>query len=112
METTNSDAANSVAIDRKCFTPQQRQELLARLKQSRLSQREFAAREHIGLSTLSKWVRQEKQTAIKSGPMKFRELPLPPFGQPWAVEVVSPRNWTLRLAQVPEPMGMQRLVQA
>ena len=112
METTNSDATNGAQTNRKRFTPEQRQRLLTRLRQSQLSQREFAAREQIGLSTLNRWVHQAKQIAIEPGPMRFQELPLPSLGRAWAAEVVSPQNWTLRLAQVPEPLGLQRLVQA
>jgi len=60
---------------RRRWTVKQRQRLLARLHQSQLTQRDFAGRHGVGLSTLSKWLRVESEAA--SPPVKFQEVLLP-----------------------------------
>ena len=48
---------------RRRWTSKQRQRLLARFHQSQLTQRDFATRHGVGLSTLSKWLRVESEAA-------------------------------------------------
>ena len=80
---------------RRRWTTKQRQRLLARFHQSQLTQRDFANRHGVGLSTLSKWLRVESETP--SPAVKFQEVTLPQMPQRFPVEVVSPQGWTVRL---------------
>jgi transposase-like protein len=80
---------------RRRMTPQQRQRLLARFHKGQLTQRDFASRHGVGLSTLSKWLRCEEKTAMP--PVKFQEVTLPHTLLRYAVEVVSPQGWTVWL---------------
>jgi transposase-like protein len=63
------------SVSRIRWTDKQRQRLLARFRQSQLTQRDFAGRHSVGLSTLSKWSRVESESA--SPPMQFQEVTLP-----------------------------------
>ena len=47
-------------LDRRRRTPEQRQRWLARFQQGHLTLRDFATRHGVGLSTLSKWLRLER----------------------------------------------------
>jgi transcriptional regulator with XRE-family HTH domain len=80
---------------RRRWNSKQRQRLLARFHQSQLTQRDFAGRQPVGLSTLRKWVRVETEAAPPS--VKFQEAALPNIPLRYAVEVVSPQGWTARL---------------
>jgi transposase-like protein len=80
---------------RRRWTSKQRQRLLARFHESQLPQRDFAGRNGVGLSTLSKWLRVESETP--SPPMRFQEVTLPNMPLGYAVEVVSPQGWTVWL---------------
>jgi transposase-like protein len=80
---------------RRRWTDKQRRRLLARFHESQLTQRDFAGRHGVGLSTLSKWLRVESETP--SLPVKFQEVKLPKMLLRYAVEVVSPQGWTVRL---------------
>ena len=88
----NSTIAGSV---RRHKTAEQRQQLLVRYHQSQLTQRDFAARHGIGLSTLSKWLRREGEKSLP--PVNFQEVELPNLTPHLAVEVVSPHGWVVRL---------------
>ena len=92
------------------LTPQQRQRLLARYHRSRLSQRDFAAREGVGLSTLVKWLRDECRT--EPAAVAFQEVMVPNTSGRWALEVVSPQGWTVRLAQTSDLPDLARLLAA
>jgi transposase-like protein len=107
METT---AIQTPRSGRRRFTPEQRHELINRYQQSGLTQREFVAREGvISLAALGKWLQQERRRArARVEKPRFQELL---FKQPccgWQLEIVSPQNWTLRLASAP---GEQTLAQ-
>lgn len=84
-------------VRRRRLTGQQRQCLLARYHRSRLGQREFAARHGVGLSTLGKWLEQERAAGQPS--ISFKEVMLPNSPMQWALEIVNPQGWTVRLAQ-------------
>ena len=82
-------------VQRRRLTSPQRQRLLARYHKGQFTQREFAARAGIGLSTLIKWLQQERTTGQPS--VAFQEVVLPGAAGRWALEVVNPQGWTLRL---------------
>ena len=91
-------------------TPKQRQQLLARYHQSQLTQRDFAAHHGIGLSTLGKWLRVEGQATLP--PVKFQEVVLPQTPLGYAVEVVSPQGWIVRLQHRSAVQTLPALLQA
>ena len=74
---------------------EQRQGLLARFHESQLTQSEFATQHGLGLSTLSKWLRLERE--IVPAKVEFQEVRLPSPTSRWPVEVVSPQGWIVRL---------------
>src|ERR1039457_3101006 len=95
---------------RRRRTPQQRQRLVTRFHRSRLTQRDFAARHSIGLSTLNKWLRLERDV----GPAKvsFQEVRLPNPTPRWPIEVVSPQGWIVRLQNSSELQTLPQLLRA
>jgi transposase-like protein len=95
---------------RRRWTDKQRQRLLARFHESQLTQRDFANRHGVGLSTLSKWLRLESETPLP--PVKFQEVTLPNMPLRYAVEVVSPQGWTVRLQNRSEIEALPQLLQA
>ena len=95
---------------RRRLTTVQRQQLLARFHRSQLNQRDFAARHGIGLSTLSKWVRLERDAVPAK--IKFQELRLPNPSPRWPIEVVSPQGWIVRLQNSSEVQTLPQLLQA
>jgi transposase-like protein len=95
---------------RRRWTDKQRQRLLARFHESQLTQRDFAGRRGVGLSTLSKWLRVESEAT--SPPMKFQEVTLPNMPLRYAVEVVSPQGWTVRLQKSSEIETLAQVLQA
>jgi len=86
---------SSKDVVRHRFTPQQRQRVLARFHQSQLTRKEFAARHGVGFSTLSKWLQDERPTGDPA--VSFQEMVVPSTATKWAVEVTSPKGWTIRL---------------
>ena len=82
-------------VVRRRFTPQQRERLLARFHQSQQTVKQFATRHGVGLSTLSKWLQDERRVGKPA--VSFQEVVLPTSATKWAVEVVSPKGWTVRL---------------
>lgn len=97
-------------LARRRLTAQQRERLLARYHRGGFTQREFAAREGIGLSTLVKWLQQECSDGPAS--VKFQEMVLPSTAGGWAVEVVHPRGWIVRLARVDDAQSLSPLLGA
>ncbi len=95
---------------RRRKTTQQRQRLVTRFHQGQLTQRQFAARHGIGLSTLSKWLRRESKQS--SPPVKFQEVALPSVTPRWAVEVASPNGWVVRLQNSAEVQTLPQLLRA
>jgi hypothetical protein len=75
-----------------------------------MTQRDFAVRHGIGLSTLSKWLRVE----VKPKPprVKFQEVVLPNTPMRYAVEVISPQGWTIRLQSSSDVESLPQLLQA
>jgi transposase-like protein len=95
---------------RRRWTVKQRQRLLERFHESQMTQRDFATHHSVGLSTLSKWLRVEAETP--SQPVKFQEVTLPNMPLRYAVEVVSPQGWTVRLQNGSEIETLTQLLQA
>ena len=95
---------------RRRLTSQQRQRLLARFRQSQMTQRDFATRCGFGLSTLSKWLRCEDKTTLP--PLKFQEVTLPHTSMCYAVELISPQGWTVRLQNTFNIDSLAQLLQA
>src|SRR5450432_1382646 len=94
---------------RRRRTPAERQNLLARFHQSQMTQRDFASRHGLGLSTLGKWLHGESQTALP--PLQFQEVVLPHTPLRFAVEVVSPQGWIVRLANSSDVESLPQLLQ-
>jgi transposase-like protein len=95
---------------RRRWTAKQRQRFLARFHQSQLTQRDFATRHGVGLSTLSKWLRVESEAT--SPPVKFQEVTLPNAPLRYAVEIVSPQGWIVRLQNGAVVQALPELLQA
>ena len=79
---------------RRHLTGEEREAVLSCFRESGLTQREFSLREGIGLSTLIRWLHEERKA--KRPPLKFQEVILPRATPTWAVEVVSPQGWIVR----------------
>ena len=98
-------------VGRRRLTPPQRQRLLARYHKGRLTQKEFAGRAGIGLSTLIKWLQEERANPDRSA-VSFQEVVLPGGSGRWALEVVNPQGWTVRLAQISDAPSLSPLLGA
>ena len=95
---------------RRRWTPKQRQRLLAHFHQTRLTLKQFANRHGVGLSTLSKWLRQERDAVPTK--VKFQEMRLPNLVSRWPVEVVSPQGWIVRLQDGSDVHSLPSLLRA
>ena len=95
---------------RRRKTSDERQRLLVRFRESQMTQREFAACHGIGLSTLCKWLRIESTAPLS--PVQFKEVIVPNPSLRYAVEVVSPRGWIIRLQNGSEFQSLPALLQA
>ena len=94
---------------RRC-TSKQRQRLLARFHESKLTQRDFAKHHGVGLSTLVKLLRLERDAVPPK--VKFQEVRLPNAALRWPVEVVSPQGWIVRLQSGSDVQHLPQLLQA
>jgi transposase-like protein len=95
---------------RRRWTPKQRQRLLALFHQNEIKQRDFAVRHGVGLSTLSKWLRLEREAAPAK--VKFQEVRLPNPTARWPIEVVSPQGWIVRLQNDSDVQQLPELLRA
>jgi hypothetical protein len=75
-----------------------------------MTQREFAAQRCVGLSTLSKWLRLERDAVPAK--VKFQEVRLPNPAARWPVEVVSPQGWIVRLQDSSDVQQLPSLLRA
>ncbi len=84
-------------------TPSERLRWLQRFRESGLTQREFAAINGLGLSTLGRWLRlNDSRTKGEAASPRLQEIPLQAILSPdrsWAAEVVLKDGTTLRLAE-------------
>jgi transposase-like protein len=95
---------------RRRLTPQQRQQLLAHYHRSKLTQREFAARHNLGVSTLGRWLQQERPEGQPA--VDFQEVVMGSATGRWAMELVTPQGWTIRLAGLGEVESLPQLLNA
>jgi len=95
---------------RRCWTPGERDQFLADFHQSDMTQRDFAVRHGVGLSTLGKWLRDEGKPAFPA--VKFQEVRLPNPSSCWLIEVVSPQGWIVRLQSGSDVRMLPQLLQA
>ena len=95
---------------RRRWTPKQRQRLLAKFHESQLTQSEFANQHGVGLSTLSKWLRLERDAVPTK--VKFQEVQLPNPAARWPVEVVSLQGWIVRLQNGSDVKSLPELLRA
>lgn len=95
---------------RRRLTSAQRQRLLARYHHSQLALKQFATQHAVGLSTLSKWLRLERDAVPAK--LKFQEVRLPNPASRWPVEVVSPQGWIVRLQNGSDVKSLPELLQA
>ena len=103
----NSTKIRSV---RRHWTSKRRQKLLARFHESKLTQRDFSTQYGVGLSTLNKWLRLEREAVPAK--VKFQEVRLPNPASRWPVEVVSPQGWIVRLQNGSDVQVLPQLLQA
>jgi len=83
--------------------------MLARFHESNLTQRDFANQHRVGLSTLVKWLRVERDAVPTK--VKFQEVRLPNLTSRWPIEVVSPHGWIVRLQNNPDLQVLPQLLQ-
>jgi len=95
---------------RRHFTSKRRQRLLAKFHQSRLTQNEFAAQHNIGLSSLSRWLRLERDAVPPK--VKFQEVRLPNLVSKLPVEIVSPQGWIVRLQNGSDVKSLPELLRS
>ena len=95
---------------RRRWKPKQRQQFLADFHQSKMTQRDFAENNGVGLSTLVKWLRVEREAVPAK--VKFQEVRLPNPSARWPVEVVSPQGWIVRLQNGSDVQMLPELLQA
>jgi len=84
--------------------------LVARFHRSRLTQQDFATRHGIGLSTLNKWLRLERDAVPAK--VKFQEVRLPTPTPRWPIEFVNPQGWIVRLQNSSEVQTLPQLLRA
>jgi transposase-like protein len=96
--------------DRRRWTSKQRQRFLADFHQNEMTQRDFAYRHGVGLSTLVKWLRLEREAVPTK--VKFQEVRLPNPASRWPVEVISPQGWIVRLQNGSDVQMLPQLLQA
>jgi hypothetical protein len=95
---------------RRRWTSKQRQRILALFHESKLTQRDFANQHGVGLSTLVKWLRLEREAVPMK--VKFKEVRLPTPASRWPIEVVSPQGWIVRLQGGSDLQILPQLLQA
>lgn len=95
---------------RRRWTRKQRQRLLAKFHQSQLTQQEFANQHGVGLSSLSRWLRLEREAGHPK--VKFQEVQLLSPVPRWPVEVVSPQGWIVRLQNGSDVQSLPELLRA
>jgi transposase-like protein len=95
---------------RRRWTSKQRQRFLARYHRSQLTLKEFATQHGVGMSTLSKWLRLEREAVPAK--VKFQEVRLPKPVSHWPVELVSPQGWIVRLQNGSDVQSLPELLQA
>ena len=101
---------SKMGLVRRRRSSKQRQRLVARFHRSQLTQRDFAARHGVGLSTQNKWLRLERDAVPAK--VKFQEVRLPNPTPRWPIEVVSPQGWIVRLQNSSELQTLSQVLRA
>ena len=96
--------STKIRSGRRRWTFKQRQRFLARFHESKLTQRDFAKQHGVGLSTLNKWLRLERDAVPPK--VKFQEVRLPNPTSRGPVEIVSPQGWIVRLQNGSDVAGV------
>ena len=102
--------STKIRSGRRRWTSRQRQKLLARFHESKITQRDFSNQHGVGLSTLVKWLRLERDAVPAK--VKFQEVRLPNPALRWPIEVVSPQGWIVRLQSGSDLQTLPQLLQA
>ena len=95
---------------RRRLTSAQRERVLARYHHSQSTLKQFATQHSVGLSTLSKWLRLERDAVPAK--VKFQEVRLPNPASRWPVEIVSPQGWIVRLQNSSDVQQLPSLLRA
>lgn len=95
---------------RRRWTRKQRQRLLEQFHQSHLIQSVFARETGVGLSTLNRWLRLEREAVPPK--VTFQEVRMPNPVSKWPVEVVSPQGWIVRLQTGSDVQMLPELLRA
>jgi transposase-like protein len=95
---------------RRRWSSKQRQRLLALFHKNAIKQRDFALRHGVGLSTLSKWLRLERDAVPAK--VRFQEVQLPNPAPRWPVEVVNPQGWIVRVQNGSDVQQLPALLRA
>ena len=95
---------------RRRWTRKQRQGMLGRFHESQLTQSEFATQHGVGLSTLSKWLRLERDAVPAK--VAFQEVRLPSPGEYRPIEVISPQGLIVRLQNSSDVQMLPELLRA
>jgi transposase-like protein len=106
----NSYEKTKTGSGRRRWTRKQRQGLLARFHESQFTQSEFATQHGVGLSTLSKWLRLERDAVPAK--VAFQEVRLPSPGQHRPIEVISLQGWIVRLQNSSDVQMLPELLHA
>jgi hypothetical protein len=103
-------SSTKIPSRRRRWTSKQRKRFLANFHESKLTQRDFANRHGVGLSTLNKWLRLDRDAVPAK--VKFQEVRLPNPVSRWPVEVVSPQGWIVRLQNGSDVQQLPQVLQA
>ncbi len=101
MNETENHQIGPVTKPRRQYTIEERQAIMAEFEKTTLSPTEFAAKSGIHLTTLYQWRRPRPREATggENANVQLQEMSLAGvLGRPgWAVELLSPKGWTIRL---------------
>jgi transposase-like protein len=103
-------ATSKTESKRRRWSRKQRQRLLTKFHQSQLTQSEFASQHGVGLSTLSKWLRSEREAVPPK--IKFQEVRLPNPATRGPVEIISPQGWSVRVPHGSDVQLLPELLRA
>jgi transposase-like protein len=86
---------------RRYLKPEERRRMAELCSQSGLTQREFAKRHQVSLSSLQRWLSEQRTERRDMPAVVFREMSVPPPltsspSSAWAVEIVGPDGTIIR----------------
>ena len=62
------------------------------------------------LSSLTRWLKQEREAGAPA--LRFQEVILPTASNPWALELVSPQGWTVRMQRAADVSSLAAVLGA